>query len=43
MDPLFDIVLDDPQWQTLMQALGKSPAQLNSIQFDVTVPNQETT
>lgn len=38
MDPFFSFVLDDPKWQTLMQALGKSPAQLDSIQFDVDVP-----
>lgn len=38
MDPFFSFVLEDPKWQTLMQALGKSQAQLDSIQFDVDVP-----
>jgi TolB-like protein/TolA-binding protein len=38
MDPFFSFVLEDPKWQTLMQALGKSPAQLDSIEFDVDVP-----
>ena len=37
-DPLFDVVHDDPKWQTLMQALGRSPAQLDSVRFDVVVP-----
>lgn len=39
MDPLFDVALEDPLWKNLMQALGKSPAQLDSIQFDVVVPD----
>jgi TolB-like protein/tetratricopeptide (TPR) repeat protein len=39
MDPLFDVALEDPLWKNLMQALGKSPAQLNSIEFDVVVPD----
>lgn len=41
MDPLFDYVLEDPLWKNLMQALGKSPAQLDSIDFDVVVPQRE--
>ena len=41
LDPLFDVVLDDPLWKNLMQALGKSPAQLASIEFDVTIPEYE--
>ena len=43
MDPLFDVALEDPLWKNLMQALGKSPAQLNSIQFDVVVPEDSPT
>ena len=43
MDPLFDVALEDPLWKNLMQALGKSPAQLNSIQFDVVVPEGNPT
>jgi len=38
MDPLFAGVLDSPKWQTLMKALGKSPSQLDSIEFNVTLP-----
>ena len=43
MDPLFDVALEDPLWKNLMQALGKSPAQLDSIQFDVVVPEDNPT
>jgi TolB-like protein/Tfp pilus assembly protein PilF len=43
MDPLFDVALDDPLWKNLMQALGKSPAQLDSIRFDVVVPGDNPT
>jgi adenylate cyclase len=38
MDPLFTNISDSPKWKTLMKALGKSPSQLDSIQFDVTLP-----
>ncbi len=38
MDPLFANVIDSPQWQNLMKALGKSSAQLDSIEFNVTLP-----
>ena len=41
MDPLFSHVLQEPQWLSLMQALGKSPAQLDSIEFDVVIPDLE--
>ncbi len=36
MDPLFSDVLDDPKWQNLMKALGKSSSQLDSIEFNST-------
>jgi len=38
MDPLFTNVSHSPEWQTLMKALGKSQSQLDSIEFDVTLP-----
>lgn len=41
MDPLFDFVLEDPLWKNLMYALGKSKAQLDSIRFDVVIPDSE--
>ena len=37
-DPLFKYVLDDPGWINLMKALGKTPAQLDSIEFQVILP-----
>jgi len=43
MDPLFSYVLQDPLWMNLMQALGKSPAQLASIKFDVVIPERDAT
>lgn len=39
MDPLFEYVLEEPQWANLTQALGKSSLQLDSIQFDVDIPD----
>lgn len=38
IDPLFGPVTESPEWQTLMKALGKSQSQLDSIQFEVTLP-----
>ena len=35
---LFKYVLDDPGWINLMKALGKTPAQLDSIEFQVILP-----
>ena len=37
----FDFVLEDPLWKNLMYALGKSKAQLDSIRFDVVIPDSE--
>ena len=42
MDPLFASVLDSPEWQNLMKALGKSSSQLDSIEFDLTLPGERT-
>ena len=41
MDPLFDVVLDDTGWKNLMQMLGRSPAQLDSVRFDVVIPDPQ--
>jgi len=41
MDPLFAYVREDSRWNNLMQALGKSPAQLESIRFDVVIPDRQ--
>jgi len=34
-------VREDSRWNNLMQALGKSPAQLESIRFDVVIPDRQ--
>jgi len=39
MDPLFEYMLDDPRWLNLMKALGKTPAQLDSIKFNIVPPD----
>lgn len=39
-DPLFTFVLEDKGWINLMKALGKTPAQLDSIEFQVVLPEQ---
>ena len=37
-DPLFASVTDSAGWVNLMKALGKTPAQLDSIEFEVALP-----
>jgi TolB-like protein/lipoprotein NlpI len=37
-DPLFAFALQDEGWINLMKALGKTPAQLDSIEFEVKLP-----
>ena len=39
IDPLLGPVTESQEWQTLMKALGKSQSQLDSISFEVVVPN----
>jgi TolB-like protein len=39
IDPLFTILHDDPRWLPLLQSLGRSPAQLNAIEFNVKLPD----
>jgi len=36
--PEFSAIRGDPRWPVLMESLGKSPAQLDAIAFEVTVP-----
>ena len=38
-DPLFAFVKDEPGWINLMKALGKTPEQLDSIEFQVVLPD----
>lgn len=41
MDPLFAFVREDPRWQNLMRAMGRSQAQLDSVEFDVVIPDSQ--
>ena len=38
MDPLLRSMVDDPRWLPLLESIGKSPEQLNAIEFEVTLP-----
>jgi hypothetical protein len=33
-----DSLRDDPRWLPLLEQMGKSPAQLDAIEFNVTLP-----
>jgi TolB-like protein/Tfp pilus assembly protein PilF len=37
-DPLFSRLHDDPRWQPFLESIGRSPEQLEAIEFDVTPP-----
>ncbi|MDX1459669.1 MAG: hypothetical protein R3348_01265, partial [Xanthomonadales bacterium] len=37
-DPMFDNLRTDPRWTPLLEKMGKSPAQLQAIEFKVTLP-----
>jgi TolB-like protein/Tfp pilus assembly protein PilF len=37
-NPLFDSLRDDPRWLPLLASIGKSPEQLDAIEFEVTLP-----
>ena len=37
----FTSIHDDSRWQPFLESLGKSPAQLNAIKFEVNLPDQE--
>jgi len=36
--PLFNNLSDDPRWLPFLESIGKSPAQLDAIKFEVTLP-----
>ena len=38
INPLFANVHDDPRWLPLLESIGKSPAQLEAVEFIVKVP-----
>jgi hypothetical protein len=35
---LFRSLHDDPRWLPFLESIGKSPAQLDAIEFEVTFP-----
>ena len=35
---MFESLHDDPRWEPLLEKLGRAPAQLASIEFEVTLP-----
>ncbi|MDH4029939.1 MAG: tetratricopeptide repeat protein, partial [Chromatiales bacterium] len=37
-DPLVSSLHDDPRWQPFLERIGRSPSQLEAIEFDVTLP-----
>ena len=37
-DALFTNIQNDPRWLPFLESIGKSPAQLDAIQFKVTLP-----
>jgi len=37
-DPLLRPLVDDSRWLPLLESIGKSPAQLEAIEFEVTLP-----
>lgn len=38
VEPLFGNIVSDPRWLPLLESIGKSPAQLDAIEFRVTLP-----
>ena len=36
--PSFNNISDDPRWLPFLESIGKSPAQLDAIEFKVTLP-----
>ncbi len=38
MEPLFSNLHDDPRWLPFLESIGMSPAQLDVIEFEVTLP-----
>ena len=37
--PLFRNIWDDTRWMPFLESIGKSPAQLDAVRFEVTLPN----
>ena len=37
-NPMFSNLYGDPRWTSLLEPVGRSPAQLAAIEFDVKVP-----
>lgn len=40
-DPFFTNIIDDPRWAQFMESIGKSPAQLDAIEFEVKLPKSD--
>jgi TolB-like protein/Tfp pilus assembly protein PilF len=38
-EPLFSSIHDDPRWLPFLESIGKSPAQLDAIEFNVKLPD----
>ena len=38
VEPLFGNIVSDPRWLPLLESIGKSPTQLDAIEFKVTLP-----
>jgi TolB-like protein/Flp pilus assembly protein TadD len=41
-DPLFSSLHDDPRWQPFLERIGRSPGQLEAIEFDVRLPGSRS-
>jgi hypothetical protein len=37
-EALFTRIHDDPRWSPFLESIGRSPAQLDAIEFEVTLP-----
>jgi hypothetical protein len=38
VSPFFVNLIDDPRWLPFLESIGKSPAQLAAIEFNVPLP-----
>ena len=38
INPLFANLSDDPRWLPFLESIGRSPTQLDAIEFKVTLP-----
>jgi hypothetical protein len=39
-DPLLQPLADDPRWLPLLESIGRTPGQWNSVEFEVKLPAQ---